>query len=286
MSSIQRIKQYVDFDDFEADFETPEPRKNWPDNGEISIKNVSVRYRQNLPLVLDNVSFNIQAKENIGIVGRTGSGKSTFLLALTRILELCENNQKQGDSLPSMGAIEIDGINIAKVGLHHLRNQITAIPQDPWLVEGTLKFTVDPLNKYSDEDVSRVVKLVGLDETIPGNILEHQVESSGSNLSLGQRQLLALARAILSSPKILLLDEATSNIDKKTDLKIQSIIRNQFKNTTVITIAHRLDTVMDYDKIVVLENGKLVEMGAVDELMNRKNSVFRGMVDEQKEKES
>jgi ABC-type multidrug transport system fused ATPase/permease subunit len=148
-----------------------------------------------------------------------------------------------------------------------------------------LRFTIDPFKAYKDEEILRVLKLVGLDETIEGDILKHEIATSGSNLSLGQRQLLSLSRAILSSPRILLLDEATSNIDKKTDQKIQNILKNEFENTTVITIAHRLETVMDYDKIVVLEAGKLVEIGSVQELMDKENGMFRGMVEEQREKE-
>ena len=283
MNAIQRIEDQVDFDEFEANFDAPQPQKDWPNTGKISIKNISIRYRKNLPLVLDNISFEIVPNENIGIVGRTGSGKSTFLLAVTRLLELAEN-ENCDSQVPKLGTIEIDGVDISKIGLHHLRKIITTIPQDPLLFEGKLKFSIDPLGLHSEEEIVRAVKLVGLDETIQGNILEHEIESSGKNLSLGQRQLLAFARAILSSPKILLLDEATSNIDKKTDLKIQNIIRNEFKNSTVITIAHRLDTVMDYDKIIVLDNGKLAEMGSVKELIERKNSIFSGMVQEQREK--
>lgn len=180
MSSIQRVKEYIDFNDFEADFAIPEPVKAWPATGEIEIKDVSVRYREKLPLVLNKLSFNINNKENVGIIGRTGSGKSTFLLTLTRILELAEN-----ENSTTKGSIKIDGQDISKIGLHHLRNHITAIPQDPWLVEGSLRFSIDPFEKYSDEEIIRVIKLVGLDETISGDILQHEIATSGSNLSLG-----------------------------------------------------------------------------------------------------
>lgn len=276
-TSIQRMEEYIECDDFEAEFETPEAKSSWPRTGQIQVKNVNVRYRKDLPLVLKNISCDIRSGERVGIVGRTGCGKSTFLLTLNRILEMDKGVIDKNEIL-------IDGQNVQKIGLHHLRKNITTIPQDPWLMEGTVKMQVDPFGKHSDQEIINVVNLVGLNESIPTPILNYQVEASGKNLSLGQRQLISLCRAILSNPKILLMDEATSNIDQKTDQKIQQILKNQFKYTTIITIAHRLDTVMDYDKIIVLEKGSVAEKGTVQELLSLKKGIFKGMVEESNNK--
>ena len=273
------MQEYIEFSDFEAEFYTPTVEETWPETGQISLQNVNVRYRENLPLVLKNVSFEIGKNSRVGIVGRTGSGKSTMLLTLTRILEM-EACEAQKGGKPK-NQILIDGKNIRDMGLFHLRSNITTIPQDPWLLEGSLSLQIDPFEKYSEDEILKVVNLVGLNESIPEPILKYHVSPSGKNLSLGQRQLISLCRAILSNPKILLMDEATSNIDQKTDHKIQQILKEQFKHTTIITIAHRLDTVMDYDQIVVLDNGSVVEQGTVQELLNREEGVFKGMVKEQ-----
>ena len=298
-SVVERLQEYCVVDEkmkqrFEADFDKPELDQAWPTNGDVTITNLSLRYRESLPCVIRDLNLKIRGGEKVGVVGRTGSGKSTLLLGLTRILEVAINDKGE-----LLGSIEFDNINIADMGLHLLRKNLTVIPQDPILLEGTLKSNIDPVGEYSDAQIIQILEIIKFRETLVfeeifdieepteqqilanshQNLLNYEIEHRGSNLSLGQRQLVCIARALVQKPKILLMDEATASIDQKTDRVIQKIIKNNLEGTTVVTIAHRLDTIIQYDKILVLDNGCKVEEGTPSELLEKKG-VFYGMVEE------
>uniref|UniRef100_A0A0K8S5P0 ABC transporter domain-containing protein n=2 Tax=Lygus hesperus TaxID=30085 RepID=A0A0K8S5P0_LYGHE len=240
---------------------------NWPSNGTVEFKNYEVRYREGLELVLRGISFNIKGGEKIGIVGRTGAGKSSMTLSLFRIIEAAGGN------------IQIDGIDISKMGLHALRSRLTIIPQDPVLFSGTLRMNLDPFEKYSDEQTWQALDLAHLKAFVSGlpTKLQHQVTEGGENLSLGQRQLVCLARALLRKSKVLVLDEATAAVDLETDDLIQRTIRSEFASCTILTIAHRINTIMDSDRVLVLDKGLVIEFDPPDVLLKRKNSVFYSM---------
>ncbi|NXM53965.1 MRP1 protein, partial [Illadopsis cleaveri] len=210
------------------------------------------------------VSCSCISSQQIGIVGRTGAGKSSLTLGLFRINEAAE------------GEIIIDGINIAKIGLHDLRFKITIIPQDPILFSGSLRMNLDPFDQYSDEDIWRSLELAHLKNFVSSlpDKLNHECAEGGENLSVGQRQLVCLARALLRKSKILVLDEATAAVDLETDKLIQSTIRSQFEECTVLTIAHRLNTIMDYTRVLVLERGEVVECGTPDQLLQEKGIFY------------
>ena len=303
MNAVERLKEYMDVEQ-EAAAIKPEARPpgNWPSHGAIEFINYSTRYRPDLDPVLKNVSFKVQPGERVGIVGRTGAGKSSLALALFRGLEAEE------------GKIVIDEVDIGQIGLQDLRESITVVPQDPTLFTGTIRSNLDPFGLFTDEEIFstlRRVQLVSADtqahrsrtasettEAANGttghnltltktftnsrentNIFESltsAVTESGSNLSQGQRQLLCLARALLKAPKVLLMDEATASIDYATDSKIQDTLR-EVKDSTIITIAHRLQTIIDYDKVLVLDKGKVVEYDAPWELITQEDGIFRSM---------
>ena len=331
--SVDRLKEYIAQSDFEKPFSKPEPpSREWPSKGAIKARNLSIRYRPGLPLVLKGIDFEVEAGQKVAIVGRTGSGKSTTLLAILRILEMAVD----GKGSP-LGSISIDGTDIAAVGLHKLRGKIGIIPQDPYLFEGTLRFNIDPSGNYSDEQLIEVLRAVSVIQTIksedlvtqriqdlkgerntdqknsgsnensssPKNIekilnlnndpfilkirnegasnaekLQFKIDSKGANLSTGQRQLICIARALINKPKILLMDEATANIDQRTDSIVQRLIKTRLGETTVITIAHRLLSVIQYDKVIVLENGEKVEEGAPYNLLEKGEGIFNGLVEE------
>lgn len=253
----------------EDDWEKLNDDSNWPRIGTIKFQNYGLRYRTNVEPVLNDINIEIHDKEKVGIVGRTGSGKSTLTLGLFRIIE--------ADS----GQVIIDGKDISKVGLHSLRQKITIIPQDPFLFSGSLRLNIDPFEVYTDDQLWKALELSHLKEFVSGlpNGLHFHVAESGENLSVGQRQLLCLARALLRNSKILVLDEATAAIDYKTDNLIQETIRSEFVECTVITIAHRLNTILDSDRILVLENGRVIEFDTPSKLLEKQNSVFYGLVE-------
>jgi len=268
--SVERIGEYEQTIQ-EAPYELPaaQPAK-WPTEGAITFKNVKLKYREGLPLVLQGLSFSIKPRERIGVCGRTGSGKSSTFLALMRIVEI----EKARDS-----GVFIDGVDCRKLGLHTLRKAIAIIPQDPVLFTGTVRMNLDPLSIYSDEMIQQALSQAHLGVLINSfeDGINHQVAEDGGNFSVGQRQLLCLARALLRKTKILLLDEATSAVDMQTDTLVQKTIRDSFQDRTILTIAHRIDTIMDYNRILVLDNGKVAEFDTPDELLKR-DSIFRGLV--------
>ncbi|KAJ7416042.1 multidrug resistance-associated protein 6 [Willisornis vidua] len=239
----------------------------WLTEGRIEFRNYSLRYRPDLELALKGVSLTINGQEKIGITGRTGAGKSTLAAGLLRLVEAAE------------GAILIDGQDIAQLGLHDLRTKITVIPQDPVLFSGSLRMNLDPLNQYTDADIWTALELTQLKNFVADlpEQLEYQCTDQGENLSTGQKQLVCLARALLRKAKILILDEATAAVDLETDLQIQSTLRTQFKDSTVLTIAHRINTIVDCDRILVLENGQIAEFDTPEHIIAQKGLFYRLM---------
>ncbi|XP_009076339.1 PREDICTED: multidrug resistance-associated protein 1-like, partial [Acanthisitta chloris] len=264
--SVERVREYLRTPK-EAPWtmsDKPEGQV-WLTEGMIEFRNYSLRYRPDLELALKHLSLTINGHEKIGITGRTGAGKSTLAVGLLRLVEAAE------------GAILIDGQDIAQLGLHDLRTKITVIPQDPVLFSGSLRMNLDPLNQYTDADIWTALELTQLKNFVADlpEQLEYKCTEQGENLSTGQRQLVCLARALLRKAKILILDEATAAVDLETDLQIQSTLRTQFRDSTVLTIAHRINTVMDCDRILVLENGGIAEFDTPEHLIAQKGLFYR-----------
>lgn len=288
MNSMERIHEYLALEsEGPAVIEDSRPPANWPSRGEIEVKDLSLRYAPGLPLVIKNVTFNVGAFNKIGIVGRTGAGKSTIITAFFRFLEA------------ETGSIKIDGVDISTIGLRDLRENLAIIPQDPTLFSGTLRSNLDPFSQYSDEAIFQALRRVQLIKENETEVfeddeenlnqfknLESPVTEGGNNLSQGQRQLLCLARSLLKSPKVLMLDEATASIDYKSDAQIQKTIREEFGETTILTIAHRLKSIADYDMILVMDHGCTVEYATPFELLQNKDSIFYSMCEKSGELES
>ena len=237
---------------------------NWPNKGKIEFKNFSVKYRPDTEIVLNNLNFIINPGEHLGIVGRTGSGKSTIALSLFRIIE------------PLNGTIYIDDIDISEIGLKILRNNLTIIPQEPFIMDGTLRYNIDPLGRYNDNQIVDVMKNIGFNYIIENHIqgLNQKISENGGNLSIGEKQLICITRAILRKSKIVIIDEATANIDYKTEKIIQNAISEILKQSTLITIAHRIKMIMNSDKVLILDNGNLVEFDTMKNLLENKKSLF------------
>ncbi|KAK7329441.1 hypothetical protein VNO77_23610 [Canavalia gladiata] len=270
MVSVERIKQFTNLPS-EAPWKIAEssPPQNWPSQGEIELNNLQVRYRPNTPLVLKGISLTIQGEEKVGVVGRTGSGKSTLIQVLFRLIE------------PSAGKIIVDGINICTVGLHDLRSRFGIIPQEPVLFQGTVRSNIDPLGMYSEEEIWKSLERCQLKDVVAGKPekLEAAVVDGGDNWSVGQRQLLCLGRIMLKRSKVLFMDEATASVDSQTDAVIQKIIREDFADRTIISIAHRIPTVMDCDKVLVIDAGFAKEFDKPSRLLER-HSLFGALVKE------
>ncbi|CAI4520173.1 ASN_collapsed_G0022980.mRNA.1.CDS.1 [Saccharomyces cerevisiae] len=286
MNSAERLVTYATELPLEASYRKPEmtPPESWPSMGEIIFENVDFAYRPGLPIVLKNLNLNIKSGEKIGICGRTGAGKSTIMSALYRLNEL------------TAGKILIDNVDISQLGLFDLRRKLAIIPQDPVLFRGTIRKNLDPFNERTDDELWDAlvrggaiakddlpeVKLQKPDENgTHGRMhkfhLDQAVEEEGSNFSLGERQLLALTRALVRQSKILILDEATSSVDYETDGKIQTRIVEEFGDCTILCIAHRLKTIVNYDRILVLEKGEVAEFDTPWTLFSQEDSIFRSM---------
>ncbi|RQM23689.1 hypothetical protein B5M09_006081 [Aphanomyces astaci] len=244
----ERLHEYATLPS-EGRRDTPFNLASWPTHGRITYTNVSFRYKPDDPLVLENVSFDVSGGEKIGIVGRTGAGKSSLIMTLFRINDV------------AAGEIAIDGVDIATIGLKQLRSSLAIIPQNPVLFKGPLRTYMDPFHDFTDDQLWAVLKKVHLTDRIVVSDakLEQEVDENGENFSVGERQMLCLSRALLHNAKIVMLDEATAAIDHATDKVLQKVIREELKTSTVLTIAHRLDTVLDYDRIFVFEQGQLVQ---------------------------
>uniref|UniRef100_A0A1Q3FWR2 ABC-type glutathione-S-conjugate transporter n=2 Tax=Culex tarsalis TaxID=7177 RepID=A0A1Q3FWR2_CULTA len=266
--AVERIKEYGETKQ-EAPWELQNSTlpRDWPEQGRVEFQDFQVRYREGLDLVLKGISFTVEGGEKVGIVGRTGAGKSSLTLALFRIIE------------SAGGKIIIDGQDISQLGLHALRSRLTIIPQDPVLFSGTMRINLDPFNVHSDEDIWKALEHAHLKAFVKGLTagINHEVTEGGENLSVGQRQLICLARALLRKTKVLILDEATAAVDLETDDLIQRTIRTEFKDCTVLTIAHRLNTIMDSDKVIVLDKGQITEYAAPGDLLQNKSSAFYSM---------
>ncbi|XP_071797862.1 multidrug resistance-associated protein 1-like [Asterias amurensis] len=258
--AVERVEEYCSSPtEAPAIIEDKRPPTKWPESGKVEISDYSVRYRDDLSLVLKDISCFITPTEKLGIVGRTGAGKTSLSLALFRVLEAAG------------GSIKIDDVDISTIGLQDLRSRITIIPQDPVLFAGTLRMNLDPLDQYSDDALWDVLRHSHLNSFVSelAEKLDFKCTEGGENLSLGQRQLICLARALLRKAKILVLDEATAAVDLETDDLIQATIRTEFEDCTVITIAHRLNTIMDSSRILVLDAGEVAEFDTPSELIER-----------------
>lgn len=297
MNATERVHYYGTELEEEAPLHLTEVSATWPEKGRIVFDHAQMRYRDGLPLVLKGLSMDVRGGERIGIVGRTGAGKSSIMSALFRLTEL------------SGGSIHIDDINIATVGLHDLRSRLAIIPQDPALFKGTIRSNLDPFNEHTDLELWSALRsayLIG--EETPGAdadglqdgpsgantpvmgrdstsrpakrlTLESPVDEEGLNFSLGQRQLMALARALVRDARIIVCDEATSSVDFETDQKIQRTMAQGFQGKTLLCIAHRLRTIIHYDRICVMDQGRIAEMDTPAALWDRSDGIFRAMCD-------
>lgn len=268
-NSVERLAAYWSLPQ-EAEAKKPdvEPKEDWPNEGALQFQDVWMRYRPELDPVLKGVSFKVSPGDKIGIVGRTGSGKSSLIVTLFRLVE------------PFQGKIILDGIDILTLGLDDVRGRIAAIPQDPVLFSGSVRQNLDPYQRHSDAELWDALSHVALKEVISAlpEGLSARVAEGGENFSVGQRQLLCVARALLRNPRVLVADEATASVDSETDALIQRTIRREFRHCTVMTIAHRINTVLDSTKVLVMDDGLVKEFDEVPSLMGRKESTFRAMV--------
>ncbi|XP_039167225.1 ABC transporter C family member 12 isoform X1 [Eucalyptus grandis] len=269
LNAVERVGVYIELpSEAPAIVESNRPPPGWPSLGSIKFEDVVLRYRPELPPVLHGLSFSVAPREKLGVVGRTGAGKSSMINALFRIVEL------------EKGRILIDGCNTSKIGLEDLRKVLSIIPQSPVLFSGTVRFNLDPFNEHNDADLWEALERAHLKDVIRRNScgLDAEVSEGGENFSVGQRQLLCLARALLRRSKILVLDEATAAVDVRTDALIQKTIREEFNYCTMVIIAHRLNTIIDTDRILVLDAGQVAEHDTPENLLSNEASAFSKMV--------
>ncbi|XP_029922395.1 ATP-binding cassette sub-family C member 5 isoform X2 [Myripristis murdjan] len=269
-TSVERIHQYIQSLSQEAPARVKgrAPPVDWPQQGELVLQEVEMRYQENLPLVLNRVSCCIRPKEKVGIVGRTGSGKSSLGVVLFRLVERCG------------GSIMIDGVDISDIGLADLRSKLSIIPQEPVLFSGTIRFNLDPFSQYREEQIWDALDRTHMKECISQLPLklDSEVVENGENFSVGERQLLCVARVLLRQCKVLILDEATAAMDSETDALVQETLRSSFQHCTTLTIAHRLHTVLGCDRILVLNQGQVVEFDEPAKLLANENSRFGSML--------
>jgi ABC-type multidrug transport system fused ATPase/permease subunit len=274
MEAGGRVIDYTELQtEGQGGIEVPE---DWPSKGKVEVKGLDIAYSANLPLVLKDVSFTVEGSQSIGIVGRTGAGKSSLTLSLLRLIE------------PRNGSILVDGTDISTVKLRDLRTRIAFIPQDPVLFSGTVRSNLDYFKQVPEDKLHDALRRVQLladkgDEKSGLFTLDSPISTGGSNMSQGQRQLLCLARVLIRKPRIIILDEATSAVDNKTDLLIQDTIKKEFDGTLIV-VAHRLRTIAGFDQVIVMSDGKVVEIGKPDELL-RKKGMFYELVEDSQDKE-
>ncbi|KAI5634884.1 ABC transporter domain-containing protein [Phthorimaea operculella] len=264
-TSVERVLEYSDLQPEKNISDGKTPPKEWPTKGLVTFDNVYMKYSEDADYVLRNLNFRIESGWKVGVVGRTGAGKSSLISALFRLYDMD-------------GSVKIDGVDTAGINKLELRSKMTIIPQEPVLFSASLRYNLDPFDSYSDDEIWRALEQVELKDAIPA--LDFKVSEGGSNFSVGQRQLVCLARAILRSNKILIMDEATANVDPQTDALIQNTIRKAFASCTVITIAHRLNTIIDSDRVLVMDKGQAVEFDTPYALLNNPKSLFTFMVKE------
>jgi ABC-type multidrug transport system fused ATPase/permease subunit len=247
--------------------------QTWPQKGEISVRDLSLAYRRGGEYALHNLTFKIRSCEKVGICGRSGAGKSSLVSALYRLADIQD------------GTINIDGIDIKTIPLSVLRSRISIIPQDPTLFSGTLRRNLDPLERHSDSEIWHALGQVSLEEPMreTPEQLHYPVSEDGENWSDGQRQLICMARALLRNSKIIILDEATASVDVESDAILQQTIRNRFKNITVITIAHRVHTILDSDRVMVLDEGEIAEFDSPSRLLSKSGSLFSELMSSSKQ---
>ena len=266
MTSVERVMAYTSLDSEPGYKINTRPPINWPHDGHVTFQNVALRYYPGGPQVLKNLSFQIPGKKKVGIVGRTGDGKSSIVAALLRMPE-------------ADGEIHIDNVPIKSIRLQESRKCISVLSQSPVLFSGSLRKNLDPLEKHRDDELWNVLEEVELNtmvENLEGQ-LDYVILERGENLSVGERQLICLARTLLRQSKIVILDEPTANVDPNTETTIWTTVREKLKNSTVITIAHRLNTVRDCDVILVLREGQVAELDTIEALMAREGGIFYGM---------
>ena len=270
--SLERCSSYCSLEPEKSKIINTEANKSagrWLTQGKIKIQNLSIKYREELPLVLKSVNIEIKPGEKIGIVGRTGSGKSTLLSSLLRVIEV------------NSGSILIDDVDIASLHLKELRQSITFIPQEATLFDGTIRENMELLHRYPDHEIWGALESIGLKKTFEDrNGLDSKVEDGGDNFSAGEKQLISIARGLLMKNKLVLVDEASSNIDMKTEKFFLRSIKEKFHDCTVLMIAHRLNTIIDFEKMLVLQDGEVVEFGPTEELLRNDQSMFYNMVTE------
>jgi len=276
MVCVERVSEYSKLEP-EAPWSTDTDisKEQWPNNGDVEVKDLLIRYRKSLPPSLKGVSFSVPSGTRIGVVGRTGSGKSTLVQALFRLLEA------------ERGSIHVGGVDIKSLGLHKLRKGMSVINQHPVLFSGTVRENLDPFSGYSDDQIKDAltdVQMMKAINDLPGGI-HSAVAESGSNFSIGERQLLCLARAMLQKSKILVLDEPTANVDHRTDKLLQKAVNKSFNGATIISVAHRLDTIIENDMILVLGNGEVLECGSPHELISQ-DGVFTSLVNDTGEEQA
>ncbi|KAJ6844615.1 putative ABC transporter C family member 3 [Iris pallida] len=269
--SVERILQYTSIpSEPPLTIEARKPDRDWPSNGEVVLRDIQVRYAPHMPFVLKGLTCTFPGGMKTGIVGRTGSGKSTLVQALFRIVD------------PTVGQIFIDGIDISTIGLHDLRSRLSIIPQDPTMFEGTVRSNLDPLQEFTDEQIWEALDCCQLGNEVRKKELklDSPVTENGENWSVGQRQLVCLGRIILKKSKVLVLDEATASVDTATDSLIQKTLSQQFSDSTVIIIAHRITSVLESDMVLLLDNGLIAEHDTPTRLLENKTSLFAKLVSE------
>uniref|UniRef100_A0A667YWU7 ATP binding cassette subfamily C member 12 n=1 Tax=Myripristis murdjan TaxID=586833 RepID=A0A667YWU7_9TELE len=270
-NSVERLQEYITGCVSEAPKQITRGQvpEDWPQQGAITFLNYKMRYRENTPIVLNGLHLHIRGGEKLGIVGRTGSGKSSLGVALFRLVE------------PAAGTIMIDGVDISAINLHDLRSKLSIIPQDPVLFIGSVRYNLDPFNNCTDEEIWAALEKTYMKDTISKleGKLQAEVRENGENFSVGERQLICMARALLRNSKIIVLDEATASIDAETDALIQHTIKEAFQDCTMLTIAHRINTVLQADRILVMNHGEAVEFDHPDVLKKRPGSLFSSLLD-------